>query len=65
MTWGDKQSGCRPCGRRGFLAACGGSRRGRRRIQCVAALVVVACVGSPPAEEHDHSHESWSVTALG
>ncbi|MXZ37786.1 MAG: efflux RND transporter periplasmic adaptor subunit [Holophagales bacterium] len=65
MTWGDKQSGCRPCGRRGFLAAFGGSRRGRRRTQCVAALVVVACVGSPPAEEHDHSHESWSVTALG
>ena len=63
--------GCRPCGRRVDPAACGGSRRGRRRTQCetsclsVVALFLVACVGSPPAEEHDHSHEAWTVTALG
>ena len=50
MSWGSAQFG---------------SRRGRRRTQCVAALFLVACVGSPPAEEDDHPHESWTVTALG
>ena len=31
----------------------------------VAVLLLVGCVGAPPAEEQDHSHESWTVTALG
>lgn len=31
----------------------------------LAALFLAACVGSPAAEQHDHVHESWSVTALG
>ena len=65
MKWSEGRSGCRPDGRRVNLAASGGSRRGRRRTQCVAALFLVACVGSPPAEENDRSHETWSVTALG
>ena len=71
MRWGEGGIGRRPCGRRVDLAASGGSRRGRRRTQCgatslcVAVLFLVACVGSPPAEEHDHSHEAWTVTALG
>ena len=65
MSWGSAQFGSRPGGRRVSPAACGGSRRGRRRTQCVAAVFLVACVGSPSAEQDDHSHESWTVTALG
>ena len=39
MKWSEGQSGCRPDGRRVNLAACGGSRRGRRRTQCAAGSV--------------------------
>ena len=73
MRWSEGQSGCRPDGRHPVVRgsedprspASGGSRRGRRRTQCVAAVLLVACVSSPPAEQDDHSHETWSVTALG
>ena len=28
-------------------------------------VLLLGCVSSPPTEEHDHSHEAWTVTALG
>ncbi len=31
----------------------------------VATLFVAACVGSPAAQEGDHTHESWSATVVG
>ena len=39
-------------------------RWGEARI-VVAVLLLAGCVSAPPAEEQDHSHESWTVTALG
>ena len=39
MKWSEGRSGCRPDGRRVSPAACGGSRRGRRRTQCAAGSV--------------------------
>lgn len=37
----------------------------RSRWCALAVLALSACVGSATVEQHDHSHESWSVTALG
>ena len=43
------------------------SVRGHGLTAIFAALPVLllGCVSSPPTEEHDHSHEAWTVTALG
>ena len=43
------------------------SVRGHGLTAIFAALPVLllGCVSSPPTEEHDHSHEAWTVMALG
>ena len=76
MSWGDERRGRRPVAGGDTVG-----RLRRQRVRgpahpehfcslvpsclSVAALFLVACVSSPAADEHDHVHETWSVTALG
>ncbi|MXX63318.1 MAG: efflux RND transporter periplasmic adaptor subunit [Holophagales bacterium] len=76
MKWGDERSGRRPEAGGDVVGRLRRQRVGRPahpehccsfapRFVSVAVLLLVGCVSTPAAEEHDHSHESWTVTALG
>ena len=76
MKWGDERSGRRPEAGGDVVGRLRRQRVGRPahpehccsfapRFVSVAVLLLVGCVSTPAAEEHDHVHESWSVTALG
>ena len=39
--------------------------RSLKALFAVLPVLLLGCVSSPAADEHDHVHETWSVTALG
>ena len=67
LSWNRSPKECRPCGRRASPAACGGSRRGRRRTQWpstslhAAAAVLVAALAACA----DGSAGRYATTAGG
>ncbi|MXW00884.1 MAG: efflux RND transporter periplasmic adaptor subunit [Holophagales bacterium] len=76
MKWGDERSGRRPEAGGDVVGRLRRQRVGRPahpehccsfapRFVSVAVLLLVGCVSTPAAEEHDHVHENWTVTAVG
>ncbi len=39
--------------------------RSLKALFAVLPVLLLGCVSAPPTDEHDHVHETWSVTALG
>ena len=62
MRWGEAAA---EAGQKAGAPTRGVPGHGLTAIFAALPVLLLGCVSSPPTEEHDHSHETWSVTALG
>ncbi len=62
MRWGGAAA---EAGQKAGAPTRGVPGHGLTAIFAALPVLLLGCVNSPAAEEHDHSHEAWSVTALG
>ena len=62
MRWGEAAA---EAGQKAGAPTRGVPGHGLTAIFAALPVLLLGCVSSPPTEEHDHSHEAWTVTALG
>ncbi len=62
MRWGEAAA---EAGQKAGAPTRGVPGHGLTAIFAALPVLLLGCVNSPAAEEHGHSHEAWTVTALG
>ena len=62
MRWGEAAA---EAGQKAGAPTRGVPGHGLTAIFAALPVLLLGCVSSPPTEEHNHSHEAWTVTALG